>query len=198
LDLKSYLGTKKYSIINIIHSLLKKQLIFPYIHLKNLGFQDKISIILPNVKIGIADKILKLFNFFNVCRVYEIEGDFYFYGFDEIQSFETGFMIEIWFPKCEMDEFLDVFDLLFEYLEINHYLILTDLINGTTLIKNAYGGLKFLEDYKPITNLKWNNKDKIWMNHKLFNEKFEPIYPDLFYSTKRDEDKHNDKDYEVD
>ena len=31
----------------------------------------------------------------------------------------------------------------------------------------------------PITNLKWNEKDKIWMNHKLYTEKFEKIYPDL-------------------
>ena len=189
LDLKSYLGTNKYSIINTIYSLLKKQLIFPYIHLKNLGFQDKISIILPNVKNEMTDKILKLFNFFNVCRIYEIEGDFYIYGFNEIQSFETGFMIEIWFPKCELDEFLNAFDLLFEYLEIKHYLILTDLVNGKTLIKNTYGSLKFLEEYNPIINLKWNKKDKIWMNHKLFNEKFEPIYPDMLYGIKTDKDK---------
>ena len=31
----------------------------------------------------------------------------------------------------------------------------------------------------PGGTLIWNDKDKIWMNHKLFNEKFEPIYPDL-------------------
>jgi len=196
LDLKSYLGTNKYSIITTIYSLLKKQLIFPYIHLKNLGFQDKISIILPNVKDEIEDKIIKLFNFFNVCRIYEIEGDFYIYGFNEIQSFETGFMIEIWFPRCELDEFLDVFDLLFEYLEIKHYLILTDLVNGKTLIKNTYGSLKFLEEYNPLINLKWNKKDKIWMNHKLFTEKFEPIYPDMLYGIKIDKDNYNDKEYE--
>jgi len=196
LDLKSYLGTNKYSIINTIYTLLKNQLIFPYINLKNLGFQDKVSIVLPNVKNEMNDKIVKLFNFFNVCRIYEIEGDFYIYGFNEVQSFETGFMIEIWFPKCELDEFLDVFDLLFEYLEIKHYLILTDLVNGKTLIKNTFTSLKFLEQYNPMSNLKWNKKDKIWMNHKLFNEKFEPIYPDMLYGIKKDKDKYNEKDYE--
>ena len=197
LDLKSYLGTNKYSIINTIYTLLKNQLIFPYINLKNLGFQDKVSIILPNVESEIGDKIIRLFNFFNVSRIYEIEGDFYFYGFNEIESFETGFMIEIWFPKCELDEFLDVFDLLFEYLEIKHYLILTDLVNGKTLIKNTFTSLKFLEQYNPMSNLKWNKKDKIWMNHKLFNEKFEPIYPDMLYGIKKDKDKYNEKDYEA-
>jgi len=197
LDLKSYLGTNKYSIINTIYTLLKNQLIFPYINLKNLGFQDKVSIILPNVESKIGDKIIGLFNFFNVSRIYEIEGDFYIYGFNEIESFETGFMIEIWFPKCELDEFLDVFDLLFEYLEIKHYLILTDLVNGKTLIKNTFTSLKFLEQYNPMSNLKWNKKDKIWMNHKLFNEKFEPIYPDMLYGIKKDKDKYNEKDYEA-
>ncbi len=196
LDIKSYLGTNKQSIINRITSLLRKELIFPILSFKNLGFQEKISLILPNVKTDLKDKIVKLFSFFNRCRIYEIEGDFYFHGFKEMKSFETGFLIEIWFPKCELDEIFDVFVYLFEYLEINHYLILTDLVNGNTLIKNAFGNLKFLEKYNPLINLKWNAKDKIWMNHKIFNEKFEPIYPDLFYGSKIDKTKFSDRDYE--
>ena len=196
IDFKLFLGTNRYNYINAITSLLKKQLIFPYISFKNLGFQDKIVIILPNIKKELKDKIILLFNFFNVCRIYEIEGDFFIYGFKDMESFETGFMIEIWFPKCEMDEFLDVFDLLFEYLEINHYLILTDLVQGKTLIKNTFGNLSFLEQYNPLINLRWNSKDKIWMNHKIFNEKFEPIYPDLFYGSKRTNSKFKERDSE--
>ncbi|MFX1455323.1 MAG: hypothetical protein ACFFDB_08085 [Promethearchaeota archaeon] len=192
LDLKTYLGTNKYNYINSITSLLEKQLIFPFINFKNLGFQDKILIILPNVKKELEEKIIKVLNFFNVCRIYEIEGDFYVYGLKDIQSFETGLMIELWFPQCELDEFFDVFDLLFEYLEINQYLILTDLVQGKNLIKEVYGNSKFLEQYNPLINLQWNNRDKIWMNHKVFNEKFEPIYPDLFYGSKREDAKFND------
>ncbi len=195
-NLKSYLGTNKYNFIKSITSLLKRKLIFPYLNLKNLGFQEKISIILPNVKKSLNNEILKVFNFFNVCRIYEIEGNFYFYGFKDIKSFETGFMIEIWFPKCELDKFFDVFDLLFEYLEIKHYLILTDLVQGETLIKNAFGSLKFLKQYNPLINLRWNGKDKIWMNHKIFTEKFEPIYPDLFFGSKTNNTKINDRDSE--
>ena len=90
-------------------------------------------------------------------------------------------MIKIYFPQCEIDEFLKLFDLLFEYLEINNYIILTDLANGKSLLKEIYGSLDFLDSYNPLINLKLNDKDKIWINHKLFNEKFEKIYPDLFY-----------------
>jgi hypothetical protein len=166
--------------------------VYPYINLKNLGFQDKITLIIPNIEEELKKKILNIFNFFNICRIYEIEGDFYLHGFNDLHPFETGFMIEIWFPKCELDEFFDVFDLLFEYLEIKHYLILTDLVDGNTFLKKVHGNLKFFEQYHPLTNLKWNEKDKIWMNHKLFNEKFEPLYPDLLYGNKRDI-KNNEK-----
>ena len=179
IDIKSFLGTNKFPTIKNITSLLKKKLIFPYLNLKNLDVQDKITLILPSVKIDLNKKLVSIFSFFNTCRIYEIEGDLYIHGFQELKSFETGYMIEIWFPKCELDEFFDVFDLLFEFLEIKHYLILTDLVNGETLLKNIFGDLKFLKDYNPLFNLKWNKKDKIWMNHKLFTKDFEPIYPNL-------------------
>ena len=53
------------------------------------------------------------------------------------------------------------------------------MVEGKILIKNVYGKLDFLESYNPLKNLIWNNKDQRWMNHKLFGENFEPIYPDL-------------------
>ena len=179
IDIKTHLGTRNYSIINKITELLKKKLIFPYISLKNLDFQDKISIILPDIKQEYNDKIIKIFSFFNICRIFEIEGEFYIFGFQKEIIFENGLLIEIWFPKCELDEFFNVFDLLFQYLEIKHHIILADLVNGKNLLKKVYGNLNFLKDYNPLLNFNWNAKDKIWMNHKLFNEKFEPIYPDL-------------------
>ena len=185
IDIKSFLGTKRYSKISNITELLKKKLIFPYISLKNLDFQEKVSIILPDIKQVFNEKIIKIFSFFNVCRIYEIEGELFIYGFQQERTFENGLLIEIWFPKCELDEFFNLFDLLFHYLEIKHYVILTDLVNGKTLLKSVYGNLDFLKDYNPLLNLEWNDKDKIWMNHKLFNEKFEPIYPDLIKKDKQ-------------
>jgi len=56
------------------------------------------------------------------------------------------------------------------------YLILNDLLDGTPLIESELGNLNFLKKYNPLKNLIWNEKDKIWMNHKLFTEKFEKIY----------------------
>ena len=178
-DMKSYVGTRSYSIINNITHLLEKKLIFPYVSLKNLDFQEKISIILPEIKENLNEKILKIFSFFNVCRIYEIEGEFFIYGFNKERVFENGLLIELWFPKCELDEFFNVFGLLFQYLGIKHYIILTDLVKGKTLLKSVYKNIDFLKEYNPLINLKWNDKDKIWMNHKLFTEKMKKIYPEL-------------------
>lgn len=185
IDLKSYLGTTKTSIIKNIKTLLKKELIFPYLSLRNLNLETKISVILPDVKDGFKDKILKIFSYFNICHVYETEGEFFIKGFSKARPFETGFLIEIWFPQCELDEFFEIFDLIFEYLGLDHFLILTDLIEGTVLIKNVFDDTKFLDSYNPLTNLIWSEKDNIWMNHKLYNEFFEPLYPDLFYGQKK-------------
>ena len=93
-------------------------------------------------------------------------------------------MIKINFPKCEISEFEKLFDLLFEYLEIEHYIILNDLVDGNNLIKSTYGGLD-LKSYNPLKNLKWNKKQKRWENPKVFTSKFEPIYPDLFVKDKQ-------------
>ena len=99
-------------------------------------------------------------------------------------KFENGMMIKLRLPDCQLDEFEKLFDLIFEYLEIDHYLVLNDLVDGGNLIKSTFKELKFLETYNPLINLIWNDKDKKWRNHKLFNENFEPVYPDLFFGEK--------------
>jgi len=180
IDIKSYLATTKYAIVNHITNLLKKNLIFPYLSLKNLDLHNKILIILPNVKPELNKTLVKIFNFFNYGFIYEIEGEYYIYGFPDEIKFENGLMIKLYLPKCELHEFVKLFDLLFEYLEFKDYLILNDLVDGSQLIKSIYGELDFLKKYNPLKNLKWNPKDKKWMNPKLFTQKFEPIYPDLF------------------
>ncbi|MFX0057648.1 MAG: hypothetical protein ACFE85_09460 [Candidatus Hodarchaeota archaeon] len=186
IDIKTYLGTRYLTIINAIETLLEKNLIFPYLSLKNLDFEEKVLIILPDINQQINQTIIKIFNFFNFSRIYEIEGEFFIYGFEDVRSFENGLLLEIWFPKCELDEFFEIFDLIFQYFKIKHYLILTDLVKGNQLIKSIFGNLKFLDTYNPLKNLIWNKHDKKWINHKLFNEKFEPIYPDLFYENKEE------------
>jgi len=179
IDLKSYLGTRNYSVVNQIIELLEKKLIFPFISIKNLDLNKKIFIILPNVNKEYNEKLLKIFNFFNIGFIYEIEGEYYIHGFPEEIKFENGLMIKLYLPDCQLDEFLKLFDLVFEYFEIKHYILLNDVVNGKYLLKSMYGGLDFLKSYNPLKNLIWNNKDKIWINHKLFTNKFEKLYPPL-------------------
>ena len=181
LDIKSYLTRRYFTLINHITELLKKRLIFPYISVKNLDLIEEITIILPNVKQELNETIIKIFSFFNVGFIYEVEGEYYIHGFDEVIKFENGLMIKLRLPDCQLDEFEKLFDLIFEYLEIDHYLVLNDLVDGENLIRSTFKELKFLETYNPLTNLIWNEKDKKWRNHKLFNENFEPVYPNLFY-----------------
>ena len=173
------MGSKNYTLIEKILKLIEDDIIYSYIKLKNLDFQEKLYIILPNVKKEFINIIIKIFNFFNYGFIYEIEGEFFIYGYPEEKKFENGLMIKLYLPLCELSDFQRVFDTLFQFLKIDKYLILNDMINGKNLIKSTYGTLKFLDKYNPLKNLIWNDKDKIWMNHKLFNEKFEPIYPDL-------------------
>ena len=179
IDIKSFLGSRHYSRISNFTELLKKKLIFPYISLKNLDFQDKIYFILPSVDKKLNQTIIKIFNFFNYGFIYEIEGEFYIHGFNEEVKFENGLMIKLYFPQCEIHEFLELFDKLFEYLEIDKYIILTDLANGKNFLKKIYGSLEFLDSYNPLLNLKWNNKDKIWMNHKLYTKTFKKLHQEL-------------------
>jgi hypothetical protein len=185
IDIKSILGTRQYSKISNITDLLKKKLLFPYISFQNLDLQNKVSLMLPNLTQRSKEKLIQIFTFFNMCRIYEIEGEFFLYGFEREIPFEEGLLIEIWFPECDISAFFEVFELLFHYLEVKHYLFLTDLVNGKQLVKSTYGNLDILNEYNPLKNLIWNEKDKKWMNHKLYTEKMEKVYPDLFY---REED----------
>ena len=181
LDIKSYLTRRYFKINTSIIELLNKGLIKPFLSLKNLDVVEEITIILPDVKKEHNESIFKIFSFFNIGFIYEMEGEYYIHGFEDVTKFENGIMIKLYFPDCQIDEFEKLFDLLFEYLEIDHYLILNDLVDGENLLKSTFNGLKFLETYNPLTNLIWNDEDKKWRNHKLFNENFEPVYPDLFF-----------------
>ena len=184
IDIKSFLRTKKATTVNRIINLLEKGLIFPYLSLKNLDLHDKVYIIIPNLKSELNNTLVKIFSFFNFAFVYETEGEYFIYGFEQEKKYQNGLMIKIYFPKCEISEFMRLFDLLFEYLEIKDYLILNDLVDGKNLIKSIYGGLAFLNSYNPLKNLEWNDQDKIWQNPKIFTSKFEPIYPDLISKDK--------------
>jgi len=179
LDVKSYLGTKHSTTITHILNLLEKKLVFPYISYKNVDLDNKLHILLPNVKREVIEVLIKIFSFFNLGVIYEIEGEFYIHGFSEEIKFENGLFIKLYFPSCEVSEFFTTFSKLFDYLGIDYHMFLYDLADGNNLLKSIYGSTDFLKSYNPLKNLIWNDKDRIWINHKLFDEKFEKLYPDL-------------------
>jgi hypothetical protein len=179
IDIKSVLGTRNYPLTEKILNLIRKQMIFPYIKLKNLGLIEKVFIILPNVKKELNDTIINIFNFFNICFIYEMEGHYFIKGLINERKFENGLFIELYLPNTDLQEFQQIFYNLFQFLNIKKYLILSDIVDGTNLIKNIYGNLDFKNFYNPLKNLKWSKKDQIFVNFKLFGENFKPNYPDL-------------------
>ena len=150
IDIKSYLCTRNFTVINAFTSLLRKNLIFPYLSLKSLELHKKIVIILPNIKREHNEKLINIFRFFNYGFIYEIEGEYLIHGFPKDVKFRNGLMIKLYLPKSELHEFERLFDLIFEYLEIKDYLILNDLINGKALIKSIFGNLNFLKEHNPL------------------------------------------------
>jgi len=159
IDIKSYIGTKKVKTVERIQSLLKKGLIFPYIQLKNLGFQESLYLIIPDLTQDSVKILIKIFSWFNYGFIHEIEGKYFIYGFDEPIEFTYGLMMKLYFPKCELSEFKQLFDMVFEYLQVNYYLILKDFVNGDTLVKNIYEDPNFFENYHPLRNIIYDGKD---------------------------------------
>ncbi len=186
IDIKKKTNNLNNSIFDEIQVLIKNKLIFPYITLKNLDLKETIHIILLNLKKDTIDILKYIFQYFNFGYIYEIEGEYYIHGFDEKKKIHNGLMIRLYFPDCELAEFLRLFEYVFQYLKVEKYLIITDLVNSESLIKSVYGNNNFLEKYNPLQNLIWNGKTEKWENHKLFSKTFEYLYPELFYKEKED------------
>ena len=182
IDIKSHLGTRNYRKVNFISDLLERKLIYPFISFKNCGLNKKITLILPDLSTKTLQKLKKIFSFFNKGVLYEIEGEYYINGLDEVIKFESGLMIKLYLPHDDLNPFIQNFTLLFEYFDIKHYIIQHNVVSGENLLKSVFNNLDFLIQYNPLKNLIWNRKDKIWMNHKLFTQEFKKIYPELIPS----------------
>ncbi len=179
IDIKEKYNIINQSIFDDIQALIKKKIIFPFITPKNLGLNEIIQIILLNLKKDTIDILKCMFQYFNLGFVYEIEGEYYIHGFNEKKKIYSGLMIKLYLPDCELGEFLRIFEYIFQYLKVEKYLILTDLVKADSIIKSVYGNNNFLEKYNPIQNLIWDKKTKKWVNHKLFSKNFEYLYPEL-------------------
>ena len=181
LDLKSILGSNRKSQINLIFSFLEKKIIFPILKLKNLGLQEKLYIILPDIKKESVETIIKIFHYFPVISCFEIEGEWFIHGFEneKEKKFENGLFIKLYLPDINISGFQKAFDSIFDYFQIKKRLILTDMIDGSEMIKSIFGNLDFLKAYNPLKNFIWSDIDEKWMNIKLYGENFVKKYPDL-------------------
>ncbi len=175
-SLTSFIYKKEF---HSLQSLLKKGLIHPFLKLKNLDFKEVIYIIVPDIKKEDLNKIVEIFNFFNYCFIYEIEGEYFIQGNLEEKTYENGVMVELYLPgNTQIGELFKLFDLMFSVMNLENYIIMHDLVDGESLIKNTFNRID-LSEYNPLKNLKWNDIDKKWMNPKIYDEIFNPIYPDL-------------------
>ena len=184
IDIKKKININNRAIFNEIRPLIKEKIIQPYINPKNLGFKEIIHIILLNLKAETIEVLKRIFQYFNLAFVYEIEGEYYIYGFTKEKKANSGLMIKLYLPDCELSEFLRIFEYVFQYLKVEKYLILTDLVNGDSLIRSVYGSNSFLKKYNPLQNLIWKPRAKKWINHKLFSKTFEYLYPELIFKEK--------------
>ena len=187
IDIKRKINSNSRAIFDEIQPLIKEKIIFPYIKLKNLGFKEIIHFILLNLKAETVELLKHIFQYFNLGFVYEIEGEYYIHGFSKEKKVNSGLMIKLYLPDCELSEFLRIFEYVFQYLKVEKYLILTDLVSGDYLLRSVYGSNtyhKFIKKYNPLQNLIWKPRAKKWMNHKLFSKTFEYLYPELIFKEK--------------
>ncbi len=184
IDIKKKINSNSRAIFNEIEPLIKEKIIFPYITFKNLDFKEILYVILLNLKEETIEILKHIFHFFNLAFVYEFEGEYYIHGFNKKKKVYKGLMTKLYLPDCELCEFLRIFEYIFQYLKVEKYLILTDLVNGDSLIRSVYGSNNFLKKYNPLQNLIWKPRAKKWMNHKLFSKTFEYLYPELFFKEK--------------
>ena len=164
-----------------VRELLEKGLLFPYLKLKNLGLYEKLYVIVPKVNSEANEKLLTLFRYFNYSFIYEIEGETFINGLDDVIRFNEGLFVKLYLPNCNVGQIEQLFRQIFQVLEIEHYVILENMVKNDEFLKSVYGDLGFLKDYNPLLNLKWSSKDQKWLNHKLYDQEFKPVYPDLSY-----------------
>lgn len=180
-NIRHYLGFDSHThrVLTSMELLLDRRAVFPYFTLKRLNLKERIFMFLPEIDDRMYSRLVSIFSFFNYCFVYKIEGEYFIKGMNEVSSIHNGAIIELYLPECELHEFFRAFRELFSLLGLSEYAITYDLIDGSELISEAYGSLGVLDNYRPLTNLQWNEKDNKWMNIKLLNEHFEFLPIDL-------------------
>lgn len=179
LNLKRYIKTKLGGKIEpIVKRLLNKNKISTYISFKNIKLNEKIHVIIPNISETQKNKIINIFRFFILVRIYEINGEFYVHSFQNKKFFKNGLSIKIWFPKLEISAYIELLIKVFGLLNIKHYFIVNEKFKSKPFLGENFGDY-FFALFNPLENLLWNDTDKKWQNWKLFSENFEHSYPPL-------------------
>ena len=140
--------------MNKIVPLLEKKMLIPLLKIKNFGLHNKVHIILPDLSRRQLQSIIRVFQFFNIVKLYEIEGDYFISGFSERKTFMNGLFIKLYFPDINWFEFLEEFEKLFDYLDIPHYAIITNLTKENGFVERVYGP-DFLKSYNPLKNIQF-------------------------------------------
>ena len=179
MDLKSFLGRENYSKLESFKVLNSKDLLFPYLEIKNLGFQEILYIFIPKVSTKKLNTLVDIFSFFNYCFLYEVEGEYLIDGMYDTKACQKGIFIELHLPDCAIHEIYNAFHEIFSLLGLIDYALFYELVSGKELLRKVFGNIRFLNNYTPLNNLEWNKKDKIWMNVQLIDEKFRFLPFDL-------------------
>lgn len=162
--------------LNNIKDLINKKLIFPQIKLReNTGLKFKFYAIVPDLTREQIEIIIKIFNFLNYGFIYEIEGEYYLKEEDKIIKFENGLYLKFYLPDSDFNHFKRIVTHLFNYFEVEHYLLFFDLVKGDLFVNNLFDKFKHPN---PLDCHLWDKNIKKWLNHKSLTNKFEFIYPE--------------------
>lgn len=188
IDLKRRLFFKNNLEFKDFSSLFSKKLVCPYVKFKNLGLHEKIRFILPNISEHTTEMLLRIFSFFNCCEAYKIEGKVYVQGLKNEIEFENGLYVKLYLPDYStgtvensnmIGTLLNVLEEAFEVLGIEHYVILENLLKPESFLDYVLGNKVDLKGYNPLLNLGWDKKNRTYVNHKLYDQQNNPVYPSL-------------------
>ena len=179
-NIKSFWGTKKGAQLEpVVLRLLKNKLIHPSLKFNNLKLRECLCFIIPDLNEEQVKILIKLFQFFNVVTISEIEGELFLNSFEKLVTFNKGVYIKLKLPEMELSPYVDVIFDVIDHLNIEHFIFHENLFKTKNWLQEIFKGFDLKNNYNPLINLKWNDFDKIYMNHKLFGENFTPQYPKL-------------------
>lgn len=175
MDIKNII-TKKHERNLQVKNLIEKELIFPFLTLKNeVGFTNKFYAIIPDLSEIQMDKIIKIFSFLNYGFIFRISGKYFFKELGEEITFERGVFLKFYFPNSNLSQFKQIVCDLLDYFKITHYFLSFDLIEGDRFRDELFPKWSHPN---PLNCHIWNEKEGLWINHKSIVSNFEAIYPE--------------------